>query len=196
MDIKRLLRKIMESNEFYSDEAYRHVFKNPVDFVIAPMRQLGIGAQVAEALKGSDGVPLAIRAVLGAAQRSLRDMGMVLLFPPDVSGWDGGAAWVTSATMIERVQFGSTLFGENGASTRRVNIRYSAFPLLQDQSSVEGAVSKLCSLFDVKLPENKKRELIHVAMEQSRGAIAEENANAVAANVCRLLFGTPEFQFC
>src|SRR5256714_5819869 len=41
LDVNRLVRNIMESEEFYSDKASRSVFKNPVDFVIAPMRQLG-----------------------------------------------------------------------------------------------------------------------------------------------------------
>jgi uncharacterized protein (DUF1800 family) len=196
MDVKRLIRNIMESDEFYSDQAYRHEFKNPVDFVIAPMRQLGIGAQISEAVKGTEEIPPVIRGILGAAQRSLKDMGMSLFFPPDVSGWDGGPAWVTSATMIERVQFGSTLFGDHAATTRRANIRYAAYALLQDQPTVEAAVTKLISLFDVELPVEKRRELVHVAMEQSRGTIAEDNANSVAATVCRLMFGTPEFQFC
>ena len=42
-----------------------------------------------------------VRAVYGA----MANMGMQLLFPPTVAGWDGGADWVNSATMIERIKF-------------------------------------------------------------------------------------------
>jgi len=33
-------------------------------------------------------------------------------------------------------------------------------------------------------------------MAVAQGSITEENANSVAAEVSRLIFGTPEFQFC
>ena len=31
--------------------------------------------------------------------------GQTLLFPPSVAGWEGGPAWVNTATMIERIRF-------------------------------------------------------------------------------------------
>ncbi|MFX8289513.1 hypothetical protein ABTL40_19220 [Acinetobacter baumannii] len=42
MVVKDLLRDIMHSPEFYSERSYRKLVKNPIDFVVAPARQLGI----------------------------------------------------------------------------------------------------------------------------------------------------------
>ncbi len=36
-------------------------------------------------------------------------MGQVLFYPPNVKGWDGGAAWVNSATILTRENFANAL---------------------------------------------------------------------------------------
>ena len=36
-------------------------------------------------------------------------MGQILLYPPNVKGWDGGEAWLNSATVLSRENFASAL---------------------------------------------------------------------------------------
>ena len=61
-------------------------------------------------------------------------MGMNLLYPPDVSGWDGGAAWVSTATMIERVKWADVIFGTGTFGLKRgtTKLTASAWPMFQE----------------------------------------------------------------
>lgn len=210
LSVKVLVRSIMEAPEFYSERAERKLYKNPVDFVIPTMRMLGIGEMAIESFREAAALTtpdqtqdprpaanrqaLQNRAVLGAAQQTCRSMGMDLLFPPDVNGWEGGAGWVTSATMVERILWADKLFGVASREGRRAQVpAYPAIELFPDPSPA--AVSaKLQSLFDVRLPADKSKQIEKVVSEE--GPLTRANANTIAAKCCRLIFGTPEFQFC
>lgn len=195
LDIKYLLRSMMECDEFYSDKALRHVIKNPVDFVVAPMRQLGIGSQLVAAVKTMDQVSGATMAVIATAQQAVKDMGMPLFFPPDVAGWDFGQAWITSATMVERMSFGPALFGDSSL-TKRGRINYDTYPLFSSNVQLDSVVARLISLLDANLPESKVRALNHCALEISQGSLNQKNSNHVIGQVSRLIFSCPEYQFC
>ena len=196
LDIKVLIRSIMESDEFYSDKAFRRVFKNPLDFAIAPMRQLGVGSQLAAAVKGIGPIGGPERNVIGTAQAAMKAMGMPLFFPPNVAGWDGGAAWVTTATMIERVAYAQALYGQVPAGARRPQIRYNVFPMLQGTASLDDAAKRLADVYDAPLTMAEMRTVTHRAMEATQGQLTEQNANAMASEASRLIFGAPDYQFC
>jgi uncharacterized protein (DUF1800 family) len=78
---------LLRSNVFYSDRAYRALVKSPVEFVVGTHQLFGV-TQVAVIELGT-----------------LRQMGQVLFYPPNVKGWDGGAAWLNSQTILTRENF-------------------------------------------------------------------------------------------
>ena len=78
--------------------AYRALVKSPVEFVAGSYQLFGI--------KQSDIV------ALGA----LRRMGQILFVPPNVKGWDGGAAWLNSQTVLTRENFASSLMAKMGGA--------------------------------------------------------------------------------
>jgi uncharacterized protein (DUF1800 family) len=82
-----VLSVLLRSNVFYSARAYRALVKSPVEFVVGTYNAFGIGEIGAPAL--------------GA----LAQMGQVLFEPPNVAGWPGGAAWLTSQTLLARENF-------------------------------------------------------------------------------------------
>jgi uncharacterized protein (DUF1800 family) len=86
-----VMSALLRSNVFYSDRAYRALVKSPVDFVVGSYQLYGI--------KQSD------VAALGA----LRRMGQILFVPPNVKGWDGGASWLNSQTLLTRENFAAGL---------------------------------------------------------------------------------------
>jgi uncharacterized protein (DUF1800 family) len=195
MEIKALLRAVMESPEFYSDKAERAVYKTPVDFVVPTLRQLGVGEALMAQIKGQEEVPRGRLIPAVAAQQSTKAMGMELLFPPDVAGWDGGAAWISSATMVERIQWADRLFGVGAAGrSQRAQIRFPAYSILSSDPSPKGIVDKLTSVFDAPASDAKKPLLLQAAEKESSGRLTPQNANQVAATVTRLIFGSPEFQ--
>ncbi len=96
-NLQPVMSTLLRSNVFYSDRAYRALVKSPVQFVVGSYQLFGI--------KQSDLV------ALGA----LRRMGQVLFLPPNVKGWDGGAAWLNSQTMLTRENFASSLMAKMGS---------------------------------------------------------------------------------
>jgi uncharacterized protein (DUF1800 family) len=194
LDLKVLVRSIMEAPEFYSEKAERKIYKNPIDFVIPTMRELGVGEMAKEAFTTGGGSGGRARVLIGTAQQTCKSMGMELLFPPDVSGWEGGQAWVTSATMVERIRWADRLFGQAGTEGRRGQVvGYPAYGLFTDDPSPKGVVKKLLSLFDVDLPKEKVGQVEKAVSEYT--PVTQRNANEMAAKASRLIFGSPEFQF-
>lgn len=86
-EIKPVLAALLRSNVFFSDRAYRALVKSPVEFLVGTHQLFGI-AEVA---------PIELA--------TLRSMGQVLFYPPNVKGWDGGAAWLSSQTILTRENF-------------------------------------------------------------------------------------------
>ena len=78
---------LLRSNVFYSERAYRSLVKSPVEFVVGTYKLFGLTDVSVE--------------TLGALNR----MGQVPFHPPSVKGWDGGASWLNSQTMLVRENF-------------------------------------------------------------------------------------------
>ncbi|CAN5429328.1 hypothetical protein BH11ARM1_BH11ARM1_03060 [soil metagenome] len=119
----------------------------------------------------------------GLAVTSMKSMGMWLMYPPDVSGWDGGASWISSATMVERMKWSEKLFG-----------RYPVMALVGNDPSPQNVVNRMVSLFDVPLKTEKRSAVIEGAAKTAGGNITAQNATATAVQVTKLIFALPEFQ--
>ena len=100
--IREVMRQILTSPEFYSAKAYRAKIKSPVELVAATVRTLNIGTDAA-------GLP-------GYADR----MSQSLFNPFDVSGWPGGAVWINSNTLLQRLNFANTV-----AIARTANFQFN-----------------------------------------------------------------------
>ncbi len=196
LDIKTLIRAIVESNEFYSERAYRKLIKNPLDFCLSTTRAMGLGENMATKLAPTAADEKGARARIAPAagvSSSMKSQGMWLLYPPDVSGWKPGEPWITSATMVERISWANKLMG-----TARGNIgRYPIYSILAGDPTPMGITQKLASMFDAPFQQAKLATLAQAATQSLNGEeLSQKNANTVAADVLRLIFGSPEFQFC
>src|SRR5215467_10535495 len=91
-DMKTLLRAVFTSPEFTADQSYRALVKSPTEFMVHTLRALN--------------APQLSRLAAQAAQ----GMGQVLFDPPDVGGWPTNQAWISSNSVVARVNFvGSVL---------------------------------------------------------------------------------------
>lgn len=192
MNIKTLLGEIMRSDEFYSPKAERSIYKNPVDFVIPTLRQLGLGPILADRVKEDADFNPRRMGPLAAGVLAMKQMGMQLLYPPDVSGWPRGAKWVSSATMVARIGWADKLFGLSVGPGLN---EFSPYQLFQKDPSPHGIAAKLVSIFDAPIAPAKIPELVSAAASASNGTLTQENANKTADAVARLIFASPEFQF-
>ncbi len=200
-DIKALLKTITEMDEFWSAKCVRKQVKNPVDFAIALCRQFGMGPVLMN-LRSPDATPVTplpreVVGVSGAIAREMSKQGMTLLYPPDVAGWDWGTAWISTATMLERIKFANVLFqgrGGGGLGALLGNIILNEFRA-QNEADV---VDALLAMTDAGVTEETRKVLME-ACRDGGGVSAlrtPRSANALLRQLCTVLFATPEFQLC
>lgn len=194
-NMKPLLKAIMLSDEFQSTKAHRTIIKNPYDFCVPMMRQLGLGAGMVKqiaALSSEESDRGRRQAIAPSAVLKLatEQMGMELMYPPDVSGWQSGTQWITTSTMVERIQWGQELFTRNGNANQ-----YPAFEVFGSDGDVEKLVDRVISVFDAEIPAAKRTQLVDAAKATAKGPLSRRNTNQVCGAVTKLLCSTPEFQF-
>lgn len=96
-EVRPVLREMFNHDEFYSDAAKSRTVKSPVDYVVGAFRALGvksIGKTIGNSPELVD---------------MLEDMGMELFEPPNVAGWPGGKRWITTGTLVSRLDFARRL---------------------------------------------------------------------------------------
>jgi len=96
MDLKHLMGVIFRSKEFYAPDVIRSQIKSPVQWLLASMHQLQ--------------TPLPTQPMTLVM---LRQLGQELFNPPNVKGWDGGIAWITTNNLLDRYNFAAALVEGN-----------------------------------------------------------------------------------
>jgi uncharacterized protein (DUF1800 family) len=84
MDVSHVIGRILASELFYSEHAVGRKVRSPIELAVGLLRSL----------EGSTDVNF--------LANELREVGQGLFFPPNVKGWDGGRAWINSATLLGR----------------------------------------------------------------------------------------------
>ena len=98
-DMKTLMHGVFTSDEFVSPSAYRALVKSPTEFMVNAARALNDDPKVAKLIAASGS-----------------GMGQVLFDPPDVGGWPNNESWISSNTVIERVNFVTAALAQAGQS--------------------------------------------------------------------------------
>ncbi|MBM4434021.1 MAG: DUF1800 domain-containing protein [Chloroflexi bacterium] len=86
-DMRTLMHDVLTSPEFTSPKAYRSLVRSPLDFMIATAKALN-NPELARTMPQQ-----------GDA------MGQVMFDPPSVGGWPTNASWISSNTMLARINF-------------------------------------------------------------------------------------------
>ena len=86
------LRRLFLSQDFYARKNIRAEIKSPVEFLVQLAKQLEL-SEMPEFL------------VIGA----MRELGQQLFLPPNVAGWPGGSAWITTNTLFTRYNIAGLL---------------------------------------------------------------------------------------
>jgi uncharacterized protein (DUF1800 family) len=95
-DIGALVKTMLRSRHFFSDYAYRQRIKSPVEFAVG-------------AIMEATDRPVPVAPVVLAGQ--LEPMGQQLFAPPNVKGWPGGKAWLSTSTLLARHNFAQKVAG-------------------------------------------------------------------------------------
>ena len=86
-NIKAVVEAVLDSDEFWSTQAYLSQVKSPVIYLTTALRSLGATVNSK------------------AAVGTLNNMGQLPFDPPSVFGWPDGAVWINTSTMLDRYNF-------------------------------------------------------------------------------------------
>ena len=192
MDLKRLAARIFRAQEFYAPEVIRAQIKSPVQWVIAAAHQL-------EAPLPTEPMTLVM----------LVQLGQELFQPPNVKGWDGGVAWITTNSLLDRYNFAAAL-----VEGQRVPLPTLTGPMRGLANSLENdgllqigpaPVRKLFTTDQLSTPDNflstLQSRFLNGALNPLRLASMREFVTAHQPlqepdirKAIRLLMSTPEYQ--
>jgi uncharacterized protein (DUF1800 family) len=141
-DVRSLMRDVLLSPEFTSGASYRSLVKSPLEFMVEATRVLG-------AARGEAGQKIA-KLIAGAGAA----MGQALFDPPDVAGWPINEGWISSSTVVARVNFISDLL-QAAPPLPRAN---SA-----DREHLDGVLSPQTAGLFAKASDDRSRWLIVLA---------------------------------
>ncbi len=103
-EIKPMMEEIFRSAEFYSPRAIRMQIKSPVQWLV----------QTSKILE-TDMPPTLV------SVNALRQMGQIPFAPPNVKGWDGGKAWITTSTLLFRYNLSNFVLNNGTLGVQAMN---------------------------------------------------------------------------
>jgi uncharacterized protein (DUF1800 family) len=180
-DVGALVRTMLSSNLFFSEEVYRTRVKSPIDFA------LGI-------VKGLEG-----RIGTTALAAALEQLGQNVFNPPSVKGWDGGAAWLNGQTLLYRQNLALAFSSTEDA---RFGTRIDPADLARKYSKKgdEELVDFFLRVFlQGDVPAESHQRLL-AYMKKSSGQrrpvywTAQDAADQRVRALCHLVLSLPEFQ--
>jgi uncharacterized protein (DUF1800 family) len=171
-DMKAVMREVLLSPEFWDESAYFARYSWPVEYVTRAFKDVGwTGFSVNDALT------------------PLSNMGQILFEPPDVSGWDAGQTWFSTSAMLARMNFASSLAGNQkfklATAVRAANA--SATPEALLSYFVEALAS-------APLDPSVTTELSNYLHANGAWTASDAQLQAKASGVVHLIAGSPEYQ--
>ncbi len=165
MDTGKLLRTIFTSHEFFAPNVVRHQIKSPVQWLVQLCKTLEIP------MPGPK-----------QSHATLANLGQKLFEPPNVKGWDGGRAWISSSTLLVRYNAAGNLV--RGGAGPKPNIDKLVPPGLSPEQTADSIAWRL---FQAPMPPALR--------ERTLTFIAEKGSSASARrDLLHLLMSTPEYQ--
>jgi uncharacterized protein (DUF1800 family) len=193
-NFKPLLRTMFLSESFYDPSIIRHQVKSPVQWLVGSVRQLECELPP----------PL-------ASSSLLRSLGQDLFAPPNVKGWDGGLAWITTNTLLARYNESAALAqgdlsvvasmadARNPNQVRQIQNRMRGMRAggvnLEKILTEEERSNKEALLLALELRllqsrlKGKQEKALHEYLD-SKGLLDAEDIRGVI----RLIMSTPEYQ--
>ena len=169
-EMKPVVRYILGSSWFLDQDRLFARYSWPTEFVVRAIREIGWeGFSV-----GSVSTPMA-------------NMGQALFEPPEVAGWNLGQGWFSTGAMLARMNFASTLAGN-----QRSNLVQAAEPY-------RGSAIAFLDYFLERLSPSPYAPVLYGELAAYLGAGAtwtgsDAQLNAKTAGLAKLIVGSAEYQ--
>ncbi len=169
--IKAVLRRLFTSSEFLSPASQYTRYSWPVEYVVRSIKETGWNGLSVD-----------------AAVTPLANMGQQLYEPPDVNGWALGSEWISTASMLARMNFAATLMLNQKFNLGREALAYRQSP--------ERLVDYMVNRFTLgAIPPDMYGALLEYVRAGAAWTGSETQLNTKASGLARLLVGSAEFQF-
>ena len=181
-DIRSVLRVLFNS-DFFKEARYRRV-KSPTEVIVGTLRKTGEYA-----------VPNGDNNGIFMIMEEAGFMGQKLLDPPSVEGWHTGEEWITSGSLVDRVNFAAQRLGDNSKpGVKRLVNRVSSTTDSSNPTELVDACLDVLGPMDVS--DDTRSLLVGVA---SRGIEAEPTGRAsqdLVLSLFKLIVSSREYQLC
>jgi hypothetical protein len=174
------MRALLTHPAFYSARAYHAVVKSPIDFVLGFLRSLEATTDMANA-----GGPL------GA-------MGQTPMNPPNVAGWPGGEAWISTTALITRYNLVNAVLQAGTDQPTHVNV--AALLSARNLTTKEQILDFFIDLMlDGDLPAAKRQVLADYLVADDNGKsttfkLDDRTLNNKVRGLIYLIAASPEYQ--
>jgi uncharacterized protein (DUF1800 family) len=169
--IEPMVRRLLLSTQFRDPANHHKRYAWPAEFVVRALKAIGpAGYSVNDALS-----PLA-------------NMGQQLLDPPDVNGWELGAGWFSTGSMLARMNFAAQL-----ASNQKFNLRDAARQHAQDPDALVNFV--LERLSPSPFTRASRAALTDYAATGATWPASEAQLATKVAGLVHLVISSGEYQF-
>ncbi len=169
-NIKSMLRTLFLSQQFRNPANFYQRYAWPVEFVVRAIKETGwTGFSVNSAL-----TPLA-------------NMGQQLYEPPDVNGWELGPGWISTSSMLTRMNFASTL-----AANQRFNLARDAQPY---RATPERVLEYMLSRFRTMGFPTTATTAMSEYLRSTAWTGSDAQLQTRVPGLTRLIVGSGEYQF-
>ncbi len=173
LSIKELVRQILLSPEFRSDQAYYSLIKSPAEFTVSALRALSLNTTN-------------LKTLIGASQ-AMALMGQQLYAPPNVGGWPGMSTWINGSTYYTRANFAQSIVSiDNDSTVDPVEIAQAA-----GKSTPQEVVDYfLDTLVQSDTPANYRSDLLKFVGNFSNA----KDADGKIRGLVHLIMSSPAYQ--
>jgi len=166
-----VMREVLLAPEFWSAQSHFARYSWPVEYVVRALKDVGwTGFSLNSAL-----------APLASMEQNLYD-------PPDVSGWDQGQAWFSTAAMLARMNFAATL-----AANQKFNLAAAAASEGSSPDSLLAYYRRNLAAAPADVAVTS--ELLNYLRATSTWTGSPAQLQAKAPGLVHLIVGSPEYQF-
>ena len=181
-DIRSVLRVLFNS-DFFKEARFRRV-KSPTEVIIGTLRKTG---EYSVPNGGDNGIFMVME--------EAGFMGQKLLDPPSVEGWHTGEEWITSGSLVDRVNFAAQRLGDaSNPGVKNLVSRVNDSSDSSDPSDLVDACLEVMGPMDVS--DETRALLVDLA---ARGIEAEPSGSAsqeLILSVFKLIVSSREYQLC
>lgn len=196
--IPAVMLEMTKMDEFWSSKAERAIIKSPIDYVVPIVRQI-LDPKDAFADRSPDANPMspANPTIMNLGNTLFfycNKLGMAPLYPPDVAGWNWGTAWLSTSTVIDRMNLSAVFAGRTRTLAQKLRVTAQKRNVSDDQ----GLVRLISELLDVPMKQEDEAILVDIAQ---KNGVAQKVGNIDSFSralqpLVRTVFAMPAFQMC